>query len=205
VRYRLPYSYGEIYHRAKKHGVYLPKKAPREINIAYKGEKIMQLTKERDPELFKRVQKEHKTGSLEKMRRNYMNDVKKEITRKNQEYRMKNNDVRQPRSIEQNKQGERIRPRQTSTSKRKKQVPQYQTREKHSQKDSQSHIIRKKRKKSSEVENKRNEATHMKQEGKKRPVPQDYYKESPRNKDGKRRGEPRGRRMMSSSSSKYRE
>ncbi len=204
VRYRLPYSYGEIYQRAMKHGVYLPKKSPREIDIPYKGEKIMQLTKERDPELFQRVQKEHKTGSLEKMRKNFMTDMKKEITKKNQEYRIKNNDVRQPRSIEQNKQGERISPRQTSTSKRTQQVPQYQTEKKQSQKDSQSRIIREKRNKSSEAEKKRNESTHMKQEDTKKPVPRDYYKESPRNKED-RRGAPVDKRTMSSRSSKYKE
>ncbi len=218
VRYRLPYSYSQIWRNANSHGVYLPKKPPREIDIPYKGERVMELAQQRDPELFARVQKEHETGKLEKMRSNYMNDMKKEITRKNQEYRIKNNDVKHPSSLKQNKQGNSIRSRQTPTTESTKQLPQYQTTKKQSQKAPQSHIRKQEKKSSNKVESRSKAATRMKEEGKKKPVPQDYYKEPPNDKEGKRRDdyrgespknreekqhvEPRDRRMMSSRSSR---
>jgi hypothetical protein len=47
----------------------------------------MKLTREKDPSLFKEVEKEHKSGNLEKMRKEYDASVKKEITQKNLEYK----------------------------------------------------------------------------------------------------------------------
>lgn len=87
VRYRVPYSYHEIRHYSQQHGITLPPKPPREINVPYKEQEIMNLTREKDPTLFKEIEKEHKSGNLEKMRKEYDVSVKKEITRKNLEYK----------------------------------------------------------------------------------------------------------------------
>jgi len=87
VKYKLPYSYYEIRHRARKHGIYLPEKPPRELNIPYKEHEIKKLIKQKDPELFKKVEKKHKDGTLEKMRKEYDTRVKQEIAKKNIEYK----------------------------------------------------------------------------------------------------------------------
>lgn len=87
VRYRVPYSYNEIRYYSQQHGITLPPKPPREIDIPYKEKEIMDLTREKDPTLFKEVEKEHKSGNLEKMRSEYDVSVKKEIAEKNLEYK----------------------------------------------------------------------------------------------------------------------
>jgi len=197
VRYRLPYSYDEIWQRAWKHNISLPKKAPREINVPYKGTAIMELAKQNDPELFMRVQKEHKTGNLEKMRSNYTTEMKKEITRKNQEYRMKNNDGKQMQSSEQNRYDTYTPSKQTPTNTGKQQT-QYQTKKNYPQQDTQSHIIKKEKEKPNEVETKGKQSPQMEQEGKRKQTPQDSYKKPPKYEDGKRPNERQDTRQMGS-------
>ena len=90
VRYKVPHSYYELRYRAKQHGIPLPAKPPRELNIPYKENEIRKLMKQEDPELFKRVEKEHKSGNLEKMRKEYVTQTEKKIAVKNQEYKKYN-------------------------------------------------------------------------------------------------------------------
>lgn len=87
VRYKLPYSYGDFRWKARAYGVELPEKPDREINLPYKEQEVQRLMKERDPELIKRVEQEHKSGNLEKIRQEYDTQVKREIAVKNEEYR----------------------------------------------------------------------------------------------------------------------
>jgi hypothetical protein len=87
VRYKLPYSYTEFRYKAREYGHYLPDKPPREISIPYNEKEVLRLTKEKDPELYSRLEKEQKSGNLEKMRKDYETTVNKEITVKNEEYR----------------------------------------------------------------------------------------------------------------------
>ncbi|OGC43502.1 hypothetical protein A2Y85_04295 [candidate division WOR-3 bacterium RBG_13_43_14] len=88
VRYQLPYSYHELRYKARERGYNLPDKPPREINIPYKESEVIRLSKEKDPEAFKRIEQEHKSGNLEKMRTDYVDKVKKEINVKNAEHRI---------------------------------------------------------------------------------------------------------------------
>lgn len=90
VRYRVPYAYHVIRYRAQSHGIYLPDKPPREIVIPYKEREIRKLVKQRDPELFTRVEKEHQSGNLERMKTAYTAQVQKEIEKKNREHGIKN-------------------------------------------------------------------------------------------------------------------
>lgn len=103
MRYRLPHAYHVVRYRAKQHGIYLPAKPPREISVPYKEHEIMKLARQRDPGLFARVEKEHKSGNLERMKREYTTRVEKEIVRKNQEYGIKNNKIDYTKSIDNNK------------------------------------------------------------------------------------------------------
>lgn len=201
VRYRLPYSYHEIRQRAQGHGISLPKKAPREINVPYKRTEIMELTKQKDPELFTRVQKEHKSGNLEKMRSNYVTEMKKEITRKNQEYRMKNNDGRQLRSSEQNRH-ETYTPSKRTPANTDKQQSQYKTKTSSPQKGTQPHIMKKEKEKPNEVERKGEQAPRMDHEGRQKQAPQDSYKKPPQYDNSKRPSEQRDMRQMGSRLSK---
>ncbi len=200
VRYRLPYSYHEIWQRAQGHGISLPKKAPREINVPYKGTEIMELTKQKDPELFTRVQKEHKTGNLEKMRSSYMTEMKKEITRKNQEYRMENNDRKQLQSPEQNRR-ETYTPSKRTPANTGKQS-QYDTKASSPQKGTQPRIIKKEKEKPNEVERKGGQPTQMEREGQRKQAPQDSYKKPPQYEGNKRPYERRDTRQMDSRLSK---
>ena len=86
VRYRLPHSYQVVRVRARTHGIYLPDKPPREINVPYRENQVMQLARQQDPELFTRVEKEHSSGNLEKMRQEHVKQVNREIAVKNQEH-----------------------------------------------------------------------------------------------------------------------
>ena len=79
VRYRLPYTYKEIRYRAKKYGIKLPKKPPREINVPYKENEIKRLVRQKNPELFARVEREHRNGNLERLRKEYDARMKKEV------------------------------------------------------------------------------------------------------------------------------
>lgn len=87
VRYKLPYGYAEFRYRARSYGVNLPDKPPREINIPYNEKEVLRLTKEKDPQLYSRIEKEYKTGNLERMKKDYENKVRKEIAVKNEEYK----------------------------------------------------------------------------------------------------------------------
>jgi hypothetical protein len=86
VRYRLPYSYAVLRVRARTQGIYLPEKPPREVNLPYKENQVMSLARQQDPELFARVERENRTGNLEKMRTKYVNQVNQEIAVKNREH-----------------------------------------------------------------------------------------------------------------------
>ncbi len=87
VRYKLPYEYHDFRWKAQSYGVNLPEKPGREIDLPYKEQDVQRLMKERDPELFKRVEQEQKSGNLERIRQDYDTRVKKEIEVKNEEYR----------------------------------------------------------------------------------------------------------------------
>ncbi|UCG91356.1 MAG: hypothetical protein JSV97_09785 [candidate division WOR-3 bacterium] len=89
VRYRVPYAYHEIRYRAQSHGIHLPDKPPREIVVPYKEREIRELIRQKDPELFTRVEKEHKSGTLERKRIDYTTQVQKEIEKKNRDYGIK--------------------------------------------------------------------------------------------------------------------
>ncbi len=87
VRYKLPYAYSEFRYKARSYGVDLPDKPPREVNIPYNEKEIQRLTRDKDPQLYARLEKEQKSGNLDKIRREYETKVKKEIVAKNDEYR----------------------------------------------------------------------------------------------------------------------
>jgi len=87
VRYKIPYAYNEFRYKARSYGVNLPEKPTREINIPYNEKEIQRLTKEKDPQLYTRIEKEYKLGNLERMKQEYETKVKKEIVTKNEEYR----------------------------------------------------------------------------------------------------------------------
>ncbi len=86
VRYRLPYSYHVLRVKARTKGIYLPEKPPREINLPYQENQIMNLTRQNDPELFARVEREQRSGNLERMRTNYVKQVNREIATKNRQH-----------------------------------------------------------------------------------------------------------------------
>ncbi|MGQ9664780.1 MAG: hypothetical protein ACUVUH_05540 [bacterium] len=87
VRYKIPYAYNEFRYKARSYGINLPEKPTREINIPYNEKEIQRLTKEKDPQLYARIEKEHKSGNLERMRQEYEKKTKREIAVKNEEYR----------------------------------------------------------------------------------------------------------------------
>jgi hypothetical protein len=86
VRNRLPHSYAVLRVRARTQGIYLPEKPPREVNVPYRENQVMQLTRQNDPELFARVERENRTGNLDKMRTKYVNQINDEIAVKNREH-----------------------------------------------------------------------------------------------------------------------
>ena len=96
VRYQLPYTYGEIRYHAGQNGIYLPASPSQQISIPYNEKRIMALSKQNDPELFARIEKEHKSGNLEKMQNEYQTNVKKLITQKNEKYQTQNNNHTKP-------------------------------------------------------------------------------------------------------------
>jgi hypothetical protein len=87
VRYKLPYEYGDFRWKARGYGVNLPDKPGREINVPYKENDVQRLMKDKDPDLYKRLEQENKSGNMEKIRKDYDIQVKKEIALKNDEYR----------------------------------------------------------------------------------------------------------------------
>ncbi|MCK4941213.1 hypothetical protein KAS45_03905 [candidate division WOR-3 bacterium] len=93
VRYRLPCNYYTLRTRARTHGIYLPEKPPRAVNVPYRENQIRELTRQNDPELFARVEKEHRSGNLEKMRNQYAAKVNREIAHKNNEYGIRNRNI----------------------------------------------------------------------------------------------------------------
>jgi hypothetical protein len=86
VRYRLPYTYNVLRVKARTSGIYLPEKPPREINLPYKENQVMNLARQNDPELYARVEREQRSGNLERMRTNYVKQVNREIATKNREH-----------------------------------------------------------------------------------------------------------------------
>jgi len=93
VRYRLPHSYATVRVRARTHGIYLPEKPPREINVPYRENQVMQLVRQNDPGLYAQVEKEHRTGNLEKMRVKHVEQVNREIEVKNREHGIKDRNI----------------------------------------------------------------------------------------------------------------
>jgi len=114
VRHRLPYAYGEIRRRMKQRGYYLPDKPPREINIPYRENEVQRLMKQKDPEMFARLEQEQRSGNLERMRKQYVTKTQNEILRKNQEYGIK--------------QEQQIYTRPTTQSRTERSRPEYQVR-----------------------------------------------------------------------------
>ncbi|MBE0432101.1 hypothetical protein IBX73_01400 [candidate division WOR-3 bacterium] len=86
VRYRLPYSYAVLRVKARTQGIYLPDKPPREVNLPYRENTVMTLVRQNDPELYARVEREHRSGNLEQMRTKYVKQVNHEIATKNREH-----------------------------------------------------------------------------------------------------------------------
>jgi len=130
-----------VRYKAKLHGIYLPEKPPREISIPYKEQEIIKLARARDPELFARVEKERKSGNLERMKKEYTARVEKEIVRKNQEYGIKTNKIDYTKSIDNNKRSVYTPTKRMDKKEMKK--PYTQTEQK-----SQSHIRKKQKDKS---------------------------------------------------------
>jgi hypothetical protein len=93
VRYRLPYSYSVLRVKARTSGIYLPEKPPREIDLPYRESQVMNLARQNDPELFTRVEREQRSGNLERMRTNYVKQVNREIATKNREHGIDNMNV----------------------------------------------------------------------------------------------------------------
>jgi len=93
VRYRLPHSYATVRVRARTHGIYLPEKPPRELNVPYRENQVMQLVRQNDPELYARVEREHRTGNLERMRKEHVEQVNREIAVKNREHGIKDRNI----------------------------------------------------------------------------------------------------------------
>ncbi len=144
VRYKVPHSYYTLRYRAKQHGIHLPSKPPRELNIPYKQNEIRKLMKQKDPELFKRVEKEHKSGNLEKMRKEYVVKTEKKIAVKNQEYKKYNHDKKtQSKTNETKKSYNYPANKRIDDKSMQKSNTKYTTEEKHDyNKKSQSHIIK---------------------------------------------------------------
>jgi hypothetical protein len=144
VRYKVPHSYYTLRYRAKQHGIHLPSKPPRELNIPYKKNEIRKLMKQEDPELFKRVEKEHKSGNLEKMRKEYVVKTEKKIAVKNQEYKKYNHDKKtQSKTNETKKSYNYPANKRIDDKSMQKSNTKYTTEEKHDyNKKSQSHIIK---------------------------------------------------------------
>lgn len=86
VRYKLPYTYQEFRYKARVYGIELPEKITREITLPYKEKEIQRLVKEKDPQLYTRLKREYKSGNLEKMQREYVTRMEREIQVKNEEY-----------------------------------------------------------------------------------------------------------------------
>jgi hypothetical protein len=89
-----------VRYRVGQHGIHLPKKPPREINIPYKENRIRELVKQKDPDLYARLEKEHKSGNLEKMRKEYTRKIDKEIVSKNKEHGIKENKTAYSKAID---------------------------------------------------------------------------------------------------------
>lgn len=87
VRYKLPYEYGDFRYKAHSYGIDLPDKPGREINVPYKENEVRRIMEKKDPDLIKRLEQEKNSGNLEKIRKDYETNVKKEIAVKNEDYR----------------------------------------------------------------------------------------------------------------------
>ncbi len=125
VQYQLPYSYHEMRNRAYGHGIYLPEKPPRQLNVPYREKEIMNLTQQKDSQLYKRIEQEHKSGNLERMRKDYTVQTKKVIEQRNQQYRTQIDNHNRTQQIDNNKRTpyNRTQPREKIDMKNKKTVP----------------------------------------------------------------------------------
>jgi hypothetical protein len=117
VRYELHYSYNDFKYKAHQYGVNLPDKPPRQIDVPYNEKEVMRLTKEKDPELYKRLEKEQKSGNLEKMRKDYEVKQRKEIEVKNEEYRLSKSKVNLEEKSFADQPRDRVIDKETSTTK----------------------------------------------------------------------------------------
>ena len=86
VRYRLPCSYAVLRAKSRSHGIYLPEKPPREVSVPYREEQVRALVRQQDPDLFTRVEREHRSGNLEQMRKQHVAKVNREIAVKDREH-----------------------------------------------------------------------------------------------------------------------
>lgn len=86
VRYQLPYSYAVLRVKARTQGIYLPDKPPREVDLPYRENTVMSLVRQNDPDLYARVEREHRSGNLEQMRTKYVRQANQEIAVKNREH-----------------------------------------------------------------------------------------------------------------------
>ncbi len=149
VRHRLPYTYREIRYRAKKYGIILPRKPPRKINVPYKENKIKRLIQKKDPELFSRVVKEHKSGNLEKMRKVYDAKIRKNTTLRPRHYLESSNRTKIRDSNHNILPGHSTEDIRTPHRKYKN--------SENIEKEGGIHIIKKKKKKSNDIDYKRSE------------------------------------------------
>ena len=142
VRYKVPHSYYELRYRAKQHGIVLPSKPPRELNIPYKESAVRELIKQKDPDGFSRIEKEHKSGNLEKMRKEYVAQTEKKIAVKNEEYKKYDDNKKTQLKTNEDKKynyptNKRIDYKPTQKSKSK-----YTNEEHNYNRKSESHIIK---------------------------------------------------------------
>jgi hypothetical protein len=124
VRYRLPHSYATVRVRARTQGIYLPEKPPRDINVPYREDRVMQLARQQDPELYARVEKEQRSGNLERMRKEHVEQVNREIALKNREHGIQDRNL----DIEQlSKQNKGVSPTKDVSTQRIQQQPRTTT------------------------------------------------------------------------------
>ncbi len=217
VRYRVPYTYREIWHNARGHGINLPDKPPREINVPYRDQEIRKLAKQRDPELFRIVEKEYKSGNLEKMRKTYTTQMNKEITRKNQEYRAKANPKEYDKSVDNYKHNT-YTPTKPSDTRDMKRQSTYDAKKKSSESENKGRVIKRDKERTQtdkssshydtgerqNPEVKKGQGSPSKQyEPAEKPSPQEAYKKSPKDQDRKRALDMRDKKQQKLYSTKY--
>ena len=207
VRYRLPYSYHEIKSRARDHGIYLPEKPPREISVPYNEKEIKRLVKQKDPNLYERVEKEHKSGNIEKMKKQYTESVKKEVAKKDQEYRIKTRQVEDKKSIDFDKGDSHISKKPIDKKDTKEQRIDYDNKKDNTQ--DRSVIIKKSPpnygdKEISEKDKQSTKPQNKQQQDKEVRKPSDKQKSSTKYQKEKQQSDSRGREISRPQSSSQR-